>query len=143
LKNNINFLDLGLQPLANNYLSKKGNQDLEKKVLLQSIDINWKNHVQYLEQLRQVIGLRSYGQRDPLVEYKKETFDLFEELLIKIRQNTILILLNLKIVNNQEINNFKDKKNNKTKVINKKIGRNDPCICGSKKKYKHCCGATI
>ena len=127
----------------NNYLSKKGNQDLEKKVLLQSIDINWKNHVQYLEQLRQVIGLRSYGQRDPLVEYKKETFDLFEELLIKIRQNTILILLNLKIVNNQEINNFKDKKNNKTKVINKKIGRNDPCICGSKKKYKHCCGALI
>ena len=134
----------------NNYLSKKGNQDLEKKVLLQSIDINWKNHVQYLEQLRQVIGLRSYGQRDPLVEYKKETFDLFEELLIKIRQNTILILLNLKIVDNQ--NQVKKEKQYSEHSIdpkcllnlkkNQKISRNDRCEATGKK-YKNCCGATI
>ena len=50
---------------------------LRKKILLQTIDLNWKSHIQYLEQLRQVIGLRSYGQRDPLIEYKKEAFDLF------------------------------------------------------------------
>ena len=65
---------------------------------MQLIDLNWKNHIQYLEQLRQVIGLRSYGQRDPLVEYKKEAFHSFEKLLNKIRQDIVMILLNLKIV---------------------------------------------
>ena len=80
-------------------LSDIGNNDLEKKIFLQIIDLNWKNHIQYLEQLRQVIGLRSYGQRDPLVEYKKESFSLFENLLEKIRQDTIFLLLNIKIVN--------------------------------------------
>ena len=56
-------------------------KEIEKRIFLQSIDLNWKSHIQYLEQLRQVIGLRSYGQRDPLVEYKKEAFDLFSNLL--------------------------------------------------------------
>ena len=55
--------------------------EIEKRILLQSIDINWKLHIQYLEQLRQVIGLRSYGQRDPLIEYKKEAFSLFEKFI--------------------------------------------------------------
>tara|TARA_B100000886_G_scaffold335233_1_gene291988 strand:- start:609 stop:2063 length:1455 start_codon:yes stop_codon:yes gene_type:complete len=133
-----------------NYITKNGNKDLEKKVLLQSIDINWKNHVQYLEQLRQVIGLRSYGQRDPLVEYKKETFNLFEELLIKIRQNTILILLNLKIVdNNDQVkkeNKYSENSNNPKCLLNlkknQKISRNDRCEATGKK-YKNCCGATV
>ena len=83
-------------------LSDIGNNDLEKKVFLQIIDLNWKNHIQYLEQLRQVIGLRSYGQRDPLVEYKKESFNLFENLLAKIRQDVIFLLLNIKIVNQRK-----------------------------------------
>ena len=78
-------------------ISEIGNNDLEKKIFLQIIDLNWKNHIQYLEQLRQVIGLRSYGQRDPLIEYKKESFQLFEKLLEKIRQDTLSILLNIKI----------------------------------------------
>ena len=78
-------------------ISEIGNKDLEKKIFLQIIDLNWKNHIQYLEQLRQVIGLRSYGQRDPLVEYKKECFELFEKLLEKIRQDTLMLLLNLRI----------------------------------------------
>ena len=78
-------------------ISAIGNNDLEKKIFLQIIDLNWKNHIQYLEQLRQVIGLRSYGQRDPLIEYKKESFQLFEKLLEKIRQDTLSILLNIKI----------------------------------------------
>ena len=92
------------------YITKKGNEDLEKRIFLQTIDLNWKNHVQYLEQLRQVIGLRSYGQRDPLVEYKKETFELFENLLDKIRQDTILILLNLKIVDEKQAKDLKSKR---------------------------------
>ena len=86
-------------------LSEAGNNDLEKKIFLQIIDLNWKNHIQYLEQLRQVIGLRSYGQRDPLVEYKKESFELFEKLLEKIRQDTIYLLLNIKITTENEIKN--------------------------------------
>ena len=69
----------------------------KKRILLQSIDLNWKSHIQYLEQLRQVIGLRSYGQRDPLVEYKKEAFYLFENLLNKLKLDFITILMNLKI----------------------------------------------
>ena len=80
-------------------ISDDGNKELEKKLFLQIIDLNWKNHIQYLEQLRQVIGLRSYGQRDPLVEYKKESYTLFENLLIKIRQDTVSLLLNIKIAN--------------------------------------------
>ena len=80
------------------YLGAEGSKEIEKKIFLQLIDLNWKNHIQYLEQLRQVIVLRSYGQRDPLVEYKKEAFNSFETLLNKIRQDTVMILLNLKIV---------------------------------------------
>ena len=82
----------------NAYLGEEGSKEIEKKIFLQLIDLNWKNHIQYLEQLRQVIGLRSYGQRDPLVEYKKEAFHSFETLLNKIRQDIVMILLNLKIV---------------------------------------------
>jgi len=78
-------------------ISDIGNKDLERKIFLQIIDLNWKNHIQYLEQLRQVIGLRSYGQRDPLIEYKKESFELFEKLSEKIRQDTLVLLLNLRI----------------------------------------------
>ena len=62
-------------------LNEEKAKEIEKRIFLQCIDLNWKSHIQYLEQLRQVIGLRSYGQRDPLVEYKKESFDLFENLL--------------------------------------------------------------
>ena len=64
-------------------------QEIEKRIFLQTIDLNWKSHIQYLEQLRQVIGLRSYGQRDPLIEYKKEAFDLFENLLNKLKTDLI------------------------------------------------------
>ena len=78
-------------------LGKGQSQEVEKRILLQSIDINWKSHIQYLEQLRQVIGLRSYGQRDPLVEYK-EAFDLFSNLLIKLKLDFIRILMNLKVI---------------------------------------------
>ena len=119
-------------------LSDIGNNDLEKKIFLQIIDMNWKNHIQYLEQLRQVIGLRSYGQRDPLIEYKKESYELFEKLLEKIRQDTIVLLLNLKVTENVATT----KQNKKVVDANrKKIGRNELCFCGSNKKYKHCCGS--
>ena len=69
---------------------------------MQIIDASWKSHIQYLEQLRGVIGLRSYGQRDPLIEYKKEAFLLFENLLNKLKTDLVTILLNLKIVEQQQ-----------------------------------------
>ena len=114
-------------------------KEIEKRIFLQSIDLNWKSHIQYLEQLRQVIGLRSYGQRDPLVEYKKEAFDLFSNLLEKLKLDFVTILMNLKIVTEQQGEN---KKSMVDEIKSgKKIGRNEPCSCGSGKKFKHCCGA--
>ena len=117
-------------------------KEIEKNIFLQSIDLNWKSHIQYLEHLRQVIGLRSYGQRDPLIEYKKEAFELFSKLLDKLKLDFITILINLKIVT-EEINKEEKTKQSMVDQIKsgKKIGRNEPCSCGSGKKYKHCCGA--
>jgi len=118
-------------------------KEIEKRVFLQLIDENWKMHIQYLEQLRQVIGLRSFGQRDPLVEYKKEAFVLFENLLNKLKNDLIIFLINMKIINNiEDKKNFNQIQNNKFKELSsKKIGRNEPCPCNSGKKYKHCHGS--
>jgi preprotein translocase subunit SecA len=114
-------------------------KEIEKRIFLQSIDLNWKSHIQYLEQLRQVVGLRSYGQRDPLNEYKKEAFDLFSNLLDKLKLDFVTILMNLKIETEQQEEN---KKSMVDQIKSgKKIGRNEPCSCGSGKKFKHCCGA--
>ena len=117
-------------------------KEIEKRIFLQSIDLNWKSHIQYLEQLRQVIGLRSYGQRDPLVEYKKEAFDLFENLLNKLKQDFVTVLMNLKVVQEptQEREVIKPTKID-PKYVGKKMSRNEPCFCGSGNKYKKCCGA--
>ena len=133
------------------YLGENRVQEIEKRIFLQTIDLNWKLHIQYLEQLRQVIGLRSYGQRDPLIEYKKEAFTLFKNLLEKLKTDLITILINLTII--QKKNEEKDTVN-KTKKINisdnpncllfkkkgEKISRNDRCEATGKK-FKQCCGA--
>ena len=119
-------------------LGNDQNEEIEKKIFLQIIDSNWKLHIQYLEQLRQVIGLRSYGQRDPLVEYKKEAFTLFENLLEKLKNDLIRILINLSIIektDEEKINSKKEKKIiNPSKIdpkyIGKKMSRNEPCFCG-------------
>ena len=148
----INSKDQELENLINNKFVEKRRErkkilgddqtsEIEKRIFLQLIDQNWKMHIQYLEQLRQVIGLRSYGQRDPLVEYKKEAFSLFENLLNKLKSDLITILINLKVVENPEEENFNNNQNEKFKELSKnKIGRNEPCPCNSGKKYKHCHG---
>ena len=123
-------------------LGQSQNNSLEKKIFLQIIDFSWRSHLQYLEQLRQVIGLRQYGQKDPLSEFKKEAFFLFESLLLKIKNDLIKFLLNLNIV----VNNEKREKEDEDKEIasidksEKKIGRNEKCPCGSGKKFKYCHG---
>ena len=129
-------------------LGEKQSKEIEKRILLQSIDLNWKSHIQYLEQLRQVVGLRSYGQRDPLVEYKKEAFELFSNLLDKLKLDYITILMNLKVIEQTEGTNSsnKDRKivnNPKCLLIVKKdqkISRNERCDATGKK-FKNCCGA--
>ena len=78
-------------------ISDINNQDVEKKIFLQNLDFEWRGHLQYLEQLRQVIGLRGYGQKNPLDEYKRESFELFQNLLNKIKENLILFLSNLEV----------------------------------------------
>ena len=122
-----------------NIIGQKENENLEKRIFLQVIDFSWRSHLQYLEQLRQVIGLRSYGQKDPLSEFKKEAFVLFEGLLEKIKVDIIKFLINLNIVISSEKQN--EKKQVEEINENKKIGRNEKCPCGSGKKYKHCCGS--
>jgi len=124
-------------------LGDSQNNNLEKKIFLQIIDFSWRSHLQYLEQLRQVIGLRQYGQKDPLSEFKKEAFILFEGLLLKIKNDLIKFLLNLNVVvNNEEEEEEKheDKKITSIHKSEKKVGRNEKCPCGSGKKFKHCHG---
>ena len=124
------------------------NNDIEKRIFLQIIDFSWRSHLQYLEQLRQVIGLRSYGQKDPLSEFKKEAFSLFEGLLEKIKVDVIKFMLNLNIIVSQE-----KKVENKTQskipeqcllktMKGQKIQRNEKCEATGKK-FKNCCGANL
>jgi preprotein translocase subunit SecA len=122
-------------------LGEDQNNSLEKKIFLQIIDFSWRSHLQYLEQLRQVIGLRQYGQKDPLSEFKKEAFVLFEGLLEKIKNDLIKFLLNLNIVvsDQEEKKEISDSKKTNLKE-EKKVGRNEKCPCGSGKKFKHCHG---
>jgi preprotein translocase subunit SecA len=122
-------------------LDEEKAQEIEKRIFLQCIDLNWKLHIQYLEQLRQVIGLRSYGQRDPLVEYKKEAFHLFENLLNKLKVDFITILINMKVIEENEKKEVPKPSIINSKYIGKKMSRNEPCLCGSGKKYKKCCGS--
>ena len=101
-------------------LSEDQNNSLEKKIFLQIIDFSWRSHLQYLEQLRQVIGLRQYGQKDPLSEFKKEAFVLFEGLLIKIKNDLIKFLLNLNIVVSDKDEKKEEKEKNVERKLNKK-----------------------
>ena len=89
--------------------------------------------------MRQVVGLRGYAQKDPLEEFKREAFNLFEGLLYKIKTDFITFLNNLEVVEKKE-EEIKPTKIS-PKHSGKKIGRNEPCLCGSGKKYKHCCGS--
>ena len=112
----------------------------EKTLLLQVLDQGWKDHLLLLDQLRQSVGLRAYGQKDPLNEYKRESFELFEDMLSNLRKTITSILSNIQIemeqASEQENTNL-----SKNLDSSKKIQRNAICpLCDSGKKYKHCCG---
>ncbi len=142
LKQNINEQFESSRDQRKKILGEQQSKEIEKKIFLQSIDQNWKSHIQYLEQLRQVVGLRSYGQRDPLIEYKKEAFDLFSNLLDKLKLDFITILMNLKVIVQPDQKKIEKKPIEiDPRYKGKKMRRNEPCFCGSGKKYKHCCGS--
>ncbi len=133
-------------------------RQIEKMILLRIVDREWKDHLKRLDDLKQGIGLRAYGQKDPLTEYHFEAHNMFQNMVENIKEDSIKYIYRVKIQqapsnninqtsntndfqNSQERPNLKTQKT-KTDFINskKKIGRNDPCPCGSGKKYKHCCG---
>ena len=132
------------------YLDENQLSEIEKNILIQTLDMNWRSHLQYLEHLRQVVGLRRYGQKDPLIEYKKESFSLFESLLEKIKIDAITILFNL-VVAEKPLNQKENNQDKKIKIAgnpdcllsikkNEKISRNERCPATGKK-FKQCCGS--
>ena len=133
------------QILSNNYeekmsqLSPQSRQNIEKMLYLQILDRAWREHLYQMDTLKAGIGLRGYNQRDPLTEYKKESFNLFMELVrtLKITSAKTLSLVRFELSDESANESGQSTRENK---INKKPSRNDPCPCESGKKYKDCCG---
>lgn len=121
-------------------------RELERVVLLRSVDTHWIDHIDNMDQLRQGVRLRAYGQRDPVVEYRLEGFDMFEEMISGIQEETVRSLYNLSVKSEPKREQVARESElpapgpNKPAVAGKKVGRNDPCPCGSGKKFKNCCG---
>ena len=139
-------------------------RNIEKDILLRVVDNKWIDHLHNIDMLRDGIGLRAYGQKDPLIEYKKEAYDLFNNMMYEIQGETLKYLFRtrfgVQIVDRREddvirtqlsqaAESFRPQEEEEELLIEKmepvrakeKIGRNDPCPCGSGKKYKNCCGA--
>ncbi|MGB9838950.1 preprotein translocase subunit SecA [Thermovenabulum sp.] len=124
-------------------------RELEKVVMLKVVDQKWMDHIDAMDQLRQGIGLRAYGQRDPLIEYKIEGFEMFQEMIKNIKEDTLRYLFRIRLgapLKRKEVArnvtySHGDEGEKKMPIRKgKKVGRNDPCPCGSGKKYKKCCG---
>ena len=119
-------------------------REIERILLLRAVDTKWMAHIDAMDQLRQGIGLRAYGQRDPIVEYRREGFDMFEEMIHEIQQETVTWLYHVKATSQPQRREApKEITPAPKKVLDSsgnKVGRNAPCPCGSGKKYKNCCG---
>ena len=129
-------------------------REIERIVLLRCVDDHWMDHIDEMDQLRQGIGLRAYGQRDPVVEYKFEGYDMFENMTYSIQEDTLFMLFHLNVKSAPERKQVAKEasatlenadsswkgKNTEPAKAKQQVGRNDPCPCGSGKKYKNCCG---
>ena len=132
-------------------IGKENMRILERYIMLQIVDSLWKDHLAAMDYLREGIGLRGYGQRDPLQEYKREAFAMFNDLMERIRKETLANLFRVEI-RAEQLTALRPERPSEMQLSHgetkrkpyvrkkKKIGRNDPCPCGSGKKYKHCCG---
>ena len=126
-------------------------REIERVIMLKVIDSRWMDHIDDMDQMRQGIGLHAYAQRDPLIEYKYASYDMFNELSYNIQKETVRGLFHVRIVKQEEPKReevaqpmFTNKDDSLAKAPKKraeqKVGRNDPCPCGSRLKYKNCCG---
>ncbi|MBQ4537737.1 MAG: SEC-C domain-containing protein, partial [Lachnospiraceae bacterium] len=124
-------------------------REVERVILLKVIDRKWMAHIDDMDQLRQGVGLQAYGQRDPLVEYRTSGFDMFEEMSQNIAEETVRLLMNIKVeqkVEREQVAKVTGTNKDDTSVKapvkreNAKVYPNSPCPCGSGKKYKQCCG---
>ncbi|MBO5943697.1 MAG: preprotein translocase subunit SecA [Clostridia bacterium] len=126
--------------------------ELERKVLLHNVDLRWMDHIDAMEELKRGIYLRSYAQQDPVVAFRMESYDMFDEMNALIREGTVLTLLTFRLKSEEDVKREQAAKitatsgatdgSDKKRPVKKgeKVGRNDPCPCGSGKKYKKCCG---
>jgi preprotein translocase subunit SecA len=128
-------------------------RQIERMVLLQVVDTHWKDHLLTMDHLKEGIGLRGYGQKDPLIEYKREGFEMFNDMISRIKSDTVERLFKVQLVKEEPVqqrrppppprrghNRGEQNKHKTAPRRGKKVGRNDPCPCGSGKKYKKCCG---
>ena len=131
---------------------------LEKVFMLQAVDQQWKDHLLAMDHLKEGIGLRGYGQKDPLIEYKREGFDMFEEMKLRIVESTVENLFRIKAAAKEQGQEIERRQRRKIANLSfvgagdaaarpsqpvhtaQKVGRNDPCPCGSGLKYKKCHG---
>ena len=126
---------------------------LEQMIVLQVVDNLWKEHLLAMDHMKEGIGLRGYAQQDPLVVYKKEGFEMFMDMIERIKEETVRFLFRVHIARPEQVAAKEKKKHDQlvyshggeaasqtVRRSNKKIGRNQPCPCGSGKKYKKCCG---
>ncbi|MEA3241673.1 MAG: preprotein translocase subunit SecA [Pseudomonadota bacterium] len=159
------FIELFLQRLHHHYEQREQEigvetmRQLEKIVLLHTLDTLWKEHLYSIDQLKEGIGLRGYGQKDPLREYQREGYDMFIDMLVRVKEDAVIQLCHIRVTRDEEVEELDRQSKKQTGMVlgrgegvsesgkrqpvrNKeaKVGRNDPCPCGSGKKYKRCCG---
>lgn len=120
-------------------------RELERVMLLKAVDVNWMDHIDAMEELKQGINLRAYGQHNPVVEYRKEGFDMFEAMTETIREQTARLVLTVRIKTEEDVKREKvaeESSTGKTSTVKGKgvVSKNALCPCGSGKKYKRCCG---
>ena len=132
---------------------------LEKVIMLNAIDTLWKDHLLAMDHLKEGIGLRGYGQKNPLQEYQKEGFEMFQDLINRLDADIVEKLFTVQLAREEDVERMEQKQQQRQAKISMthggepvaapeaskrdapKVGRNDPCVCGSGKKYKKCCGA--
>ncbi|MCI5120662.1 MAG: preprotein translocase subunit SecA, partial [Candidatus Electrothrix sp. AUS4] len=139
-------------------------RQIERMILLQMVDTLWKEHLLNMDHLKEGIGLRGYGQKNPLDEYKKEGYDLFQSMIGTVQEQTVTTVMHIRILQSEEVDRFEEEQRRKQeeeleqarlsasaassseegpKTVRRdedKVGRNAPCPCGSGQKYKKCCG---
>jgi preprotein translocase subunit SecA len=148
LAEELNNIALSIYEKQEREFGEESIRELERVILLKVVDTKWIDHLDAMDQLREGIGLRAYGQQDPVQAYQMEGYDMFQQLINSIKEDTVKYILNAKVGNMPEreqvaevITTNQEGSIKMPVVKEEKIGRNDPCPCGSGKKYKKCCGA--